>query len=269
MPVCRVQALVIRIDLPGVSSAAAAQLDVAADTIRLEVPEKYALHLRLKHRVNADQGAAKFNTAKQQLTLTLPVVKPPAVQQQRGLQQQEQQHGQQTLQQEQQPMHPTTDVVPHRQDGSSLDPQQAPLAPAIVVSAVSDCGLASREHSASNIGGAAGCAAQMDQEQQCAAEMPGSLAAGTDVADDAQHSAQKTNQQMWSELHRKLDQELHSVAVKGALYQATAAIQGKHGQQQQQPEEGHQHAGYAGQCRATAALQLRLSGQRVSAADLM
>lgn len=92
--VLSVQALIVRIDLPGVSGAAAVELDVEADAVRLEVPGRYQLHLLLRYPIREQEATAKYHTTKQQMTLTLPVKQPALqshVQQEQHIQQPRQQ----------------------------------------------------------------------------------------------------------------------------------------------------------------------------------
>jgi hypothetical protein len=71
-----VQALVVRVHLPGVSLVAGVELSLTADHVALEVPGKYQLQLPLRLKVLDQQASAKFLTSKQQLVLTLPVAPP-------------------------------------------------------------------------------------------------------------------------------------------------------------------------------------------------
>lgn len=71
------RALVIRITLPGLVSAAPVELDVAATRITAVVPGKYRLELPLPFCVT-DDGSAKFNRDSGVLTLSLPVAGPKA-----------------------------------------------------------------------------------------------------------------------------------------------------------------------------------------------
>lgn len=66
----------MRVDLPGVRSAAAVALDVSSNAVALDVPGAYALRLALPHAVREAHASAAFNVSKQQLTLTLPVLQP-------------------------------------------------------------------------------------------------------------------------------------------------------------------------------------------------
>ncbi|KAF8073010.1 Nop17l [Scenedesmus sp. PABB004] len=70
------EALVVRVLLPGVASSAAVQLDAAADGVEVAVPGRFLLRLALRRAVLPQRGVAKFDSAKHQLTLTLPVVQP-------------------------------------------------------------------------------------------------------------------------------------------------------------------------------------------------
>jgi dynein assembly factor 2 len=72
------QELVVRVSLPGVTSSATLELEVTATGVHLVLPEKFTLDLPLPHTVDSHKGTAKFDPVKAQLTLTLPVVRPPA-----------------------------------------------------------------------------------------------------------------------------------------------------------------------------------------------
>ncbi|KAJ3293892.1 Protein kintoun [Borealophlyctis nickersoniae] len=73
----RPDALVIRIELPGVSSAAPVDLDTSEKTLELKVSDKFNLNLQLPFPVYHEKGTAKFDKTKQSLTVTLPVVPAP------------------------------------------------------------------------------------------------------------------------------------------------------------------------------------------------
>nr|XP_033808352.1 protein kintoun isoform X2 [Geotrypetes seraphini] len=67
--------LVVIIDLPLLKSAEQATLDVAEKHLSLESRKPdYSLQISLPYRVHENQGTAKFNKAKKQLVITLPVV---------------------------------------------------------------------------------------------------------------------------------------------------------------------------------------------------
>jgi hypothetical protein len=71
--------------LPGVESAAALQLEIGSQELQVHVPGKYLLMLgpaQLRHSLLPDKGSAKFDKNKQQLTVTLAVDQPPQKQQQ-------------------------------------------------------------------------------------------------------------------------------------------------------------------------------------------
>ncbi|KAJ3043657.1 Protein kintoun [Rhizophlyctis rosea] len=70
----RPDAVVVKIELPGVSSAASVTLDTGDKTLDLHVPGKYKLHLPLPFPVLHEKGTAKFDKTKQTLAVTLPVV---------------------------------------------------------------------------------------------------------------------------------------------------------------------------------------------------
>lgn len=70
-------ALVVRVSLPGVSSAAGVELDVGPLHINVSVPGRYKLEASLPYRVNDSKGKAKFDKAKSSLEITLPTIPPP------------------------------------------------------------------------------------------------------------------------------------------------------------------------------------------------
>ncbi|XP_062863886.1 protein kintoun [Trichomycterus rosablanca] len=73
-PSPRPKEIIITIDLPLLKSAADVDLDVTEKTLTLESRKPaYKLELELSYPVDDDRGDAKFNKAKKQLTITLPV----------------------------------------------------------------------------------------------------------------------------------------------------------------------------------------------------
>ncbi|XP_030071045.1 protein kintoun [Microcaecilia unicolor] len=67
--------LIVTIDLPLLKSAEQATLDVTEKHLSLESRKPdYCLQISLPYRVDENQGTAKFNKAKKQLVITLPVV---------------------------------------------------------------------------------------------------------------------------------------------------------------------------------------------------
>lgn len=68
-----VQALVVRIALPGLKSAAGVVLDVSSSSLQVLVQGRYKLQTDLPYAVEDEQGTAKFEKQKQQLVVTLPV----------------------------------------------------------------------------------------------------------------------------------------------------------------------------------------------------
>ncbi|CAL1531244.1 unnamed protein product [Lymnaea stagnalis] len=75
----RPKELVIKIELPLLSSAAQANLDIFEKKMVLTsvAPAAYKLDLSLPYPVNEDEGSAKFDKAKRTLTVTLPVLRAP------------------------------------------------------------------------------------------------------------------------------------------------------------------------------------------------
>ncbi|KAF6266499.1 pre-RNA processing PIH1/Nop17-domain-containing protein [Scenedesmus sp. NREL 46B-D3] len=77
--------LVVRMQLPGVDSSAAVQLDISSHELHVHVPAKYLLDLgpaQLRHTLLPDKGSARFDKTKQQLTVTLAVAPAPQQHQQ-------------------------------------------------------------------------------------------------------------------------------------------------------------------------------------------
>ena len=72
----RPKALVVKIELPLLTSAGQVSLDIFERRLMLEsmTPAKYKLDLALPFSVNDDEGSAKFDKAKRTLTVTLPVI---------------------------------------------------------------------------------------------------------------------------------------------------------------------------------------------------
>ncbi|XP_005097915.2 protein kintoun [Aplysia californica] len=75
-PSTRPKALVVKIELPLLKSAAQASLDIFEKRLLLESvsPAAYKLDLALPFPVNDDEGSAKFDKSKRTLTVTLPVI---------------------------------------------------------------------------------------------------------------------------------------------------------------------------------------------------
>ncbi|EFJ43676.1 hypothetical protein VOLCADRAFT_118968 [Volvox carteri f. nagariensis] len=69
--------LLVRVTLPLVSSAAAVDVDVGERRLTLKVPGRYCLDVALPYKVDESKGKAKFDKARKQLEITLPVVPPP------------------------------------------------------------------------------------------------------------------------------------------------------------------------------------------------
>ena len=66
--------LVFVIDLPGTESMAELDLEVRATHVRLYTP-RFKLSLPLPHKVLEDRGTAKWDGRKDQLVLSLPIVR--------------------------------------------------------------------------------------------------------------------------------------------------------------------------------------------------
>lgn len=61
------------VELPGVAKSGDISLEVTADNVVVEVPNKYYLDLPLPYEIQDERGGAKFDKAKHTLTLELPV----------------------------------------------------------------------------------------------------------------------------------------------------------------------------------------------------
>ena len=73
---CCVQALVVRIRLPGLQQGKQAQLNIESQQLTLSVTGKYHLQLPLPYKVAEADGTASFSSGKQQLEVILPVAPP-------------------------------------------------------------------------------------------------------------------------------------------------------------------------------------------------
>jgi len=74
-PAPRPKELVVRIELPGVASAADVDLDITPRRLSLrEEATGFELDLELPHAIDETHGSAKFDRSKQALTVVLPVV---------------------------------------------------------------------------------------------------------------------------------------------------------------------------------------------------
>ena len=69
--------LVLRVTLPGVDSASVVDLDLSRSQVSIHVESKYKLKASLPYPVDSDRGRAKFDKAKSQLEVVMPVVAPP------------------------------------------------------------------------------------------------------------------------------------------------------------------------------------------------
>lgn len=66
--------IVVKIDLPGVSNMNEIELDVQATFLKLH-STKYKLSIYLPHKVNSDKGKAKWDSTKNVLLVTLPIIR--------------------------------------------------------------------------------------------------------------------------------------------------------------------------------------------------
>ena len=75
----RPDAILVRVYLDLLETAAEVELDLTETTFHLTVPNKYELQTTLPFPVNKDKGSAKFDKSKKTLSVTLPVVPLPVV----------------------------------------------------------------------------------------------------------------------------------------------------------------------------------------------
>lgn len=195
MPSCCLQALVLRVKLPGVASATAVQLDVSSKGLQLEVPGKYVLQVQLQHSVKDQQGTAKFDKEKQQLTITLPVIQPDmtnhlTVQRQEDVELPETPALQQSQYQLQQV---------HHQAQDKEETEQAIQQQAIVAEASGSNGHTVTE----DILEAA--TAEVEPSTPCASGT--GIAAVITVVGDAEQADKTANQLLWEQLHTRSDIE--------------------------------------------------------------
>lgn len=66
--------IVVRIELPGTDSRGDIDLDVHDTSLTIRSP-KYKLFLHLPHKVKSDAGKARWDGGKEELNVSLPVVR--------------------------------------------------------------------------------------------------------------------------------------------------------------------------------------------------
>ncbi|KAJ3329779.1 Protein kintoun [Blyttiomyces sp. JEL0837] len=71
----RPDAIVVKIELPGISSAAEVELDVTTGMLELSVKERFDLKVKFPFEVDFEEGSARFDKGRGELVVTLPVVK--------------------------------------------------------------------------------------------------------------------------------------------------------------------------------------------------
>ena len=64
----------LRVNMPGVSSSATLTLEISTNKVFLHVPNSFQLNLPLNYNIEKGKSSAKFDTTKQQLVVTMPVV---------------------------------------------------------------------------------------------------------------------------------------------------------------------------------------------------
>ncbi|TPX47816.1 hypothetical protein SeMB42_g01072 [Synchytrium endobioticum] len=70
----RPEYLIVRVDLPRVTTVSEVSVDTTESTFDLNVPHKYSLTAKLPFPVNHERGHAKFDKTRRILTATLPVI---------------------------------------------------------------------------------------------------------------------------------------------------------------------------------------------------
>jgi dynein assembly factor 2 len=252
------QALVVRVGLPGVNSVAAIELTIAAQVVTLEVPGKYKLQLPLRYKIYEQQATAKFLTSKQQLVLTLPVVPPTAEQ----LSQKREQHQQEELEVAHQAEQQCEQQDPQQQ----LDAAAGQTDPAAAPSLVVEKPPKNADNSTQQVSSAG--SAPDDEAGTSGAEqaLPAIPTAGAQVQDAAVKTA---NQLAWEQLHGNLkaaeaggsvQQEGQSMEAAGQQVQPAGGMQPKPDEQQPCPVPAAAKA---------ASIQPRLSSRRVRASDFI
>eukprot|EP00879_Flechtneria_rotunda_P004296 GHRR01004545.1.p1 GENE.GHRR01004545.1~~GHRR01004545.1.p1 ORF type:complete len:574 (+),score=212.43 GHRR01004545.1:586-2307(+) len=198
------QALIIRVQLPGIASAAGVNLHTSSDRLHVEVPGKYILNLPLKHMVLDDQGSARLDKGKQELTMTLPVA-PQSKQQQAAAQRE--QLGQQVQQQLQQ--YKVQQKQKQIQGGSAGN---TAATPASAVHESSHAGVPAKPFPPQQP--ASEAAAEHSNLGQ--AEGPGGVASAPDATAVVSlqgpklASTKTANQERWEQLHEAVDSQSRS-----------------------------------------------------------
>ncbi|XP_063440108.1 PIH1 domain-containing protein 2-like [Mytilus trossulus] len=70
-----IEEIKVRVTLDGVSSVKECCLDISKDDMKLEVDDRYSLHINFPHHVLDDEASAKFSKKTSVLTITVPTVK--------------------------------------------------------------------------------------------------------------------------------------------------------------------------------------------------
>lgn len=247
------QALIVKIELPGVSAAADVQLDVSEDTVSLEVPGKYRLHLALRCKVDNQQGTAKFHISKHQMTLTLPVIQ--AVQQQ-ALQEQKQ-----CVQQHDRPA--GTPGGQRRQPHSAQQPQAQLTSRHEGAQPADPVEQASRvqapAHKAESLQPGAVDTPPHADEAPALQPQDSSQASSSPVAGKTQ------NQLKWEELHKQ-----KTLQGEGCQQHSNGSKQvADDGQEQAMGEQQQQQLAKACAVEPPPAVRPRLSGRRVRTSDFV
>jgi hypothetical protein len=269
---------VVRVELPGVPSAANIQLSMGVDSLALEVPSKYKLQLSLQHKVSEQQATAKFITAKQMMVLTLPVVQPaapdhstPSQMLVQPLPQEQLSHKESQLDQEQ---------ADRQQQQQELEPDRPEQSP----TATQQAAIPSPQHDGSNTAGAeqstpqeppAGspaavtCNSSMQQ-----AGVTGTMPASPVVEQCAAHSSSQPqpvkteNQLRWEALHQQQPPRGDTPAntdpeISHAQQQSAATVAPA------QPALSQAQPCAAAAGKVAAPLRPRLASRRISAADFV
>lgn len=274
----------VRVELPGVTSAANIQLSMGADSLALEVPGKYKLQLPLKHKVSEQQATAKFITAKQMMVLTLPVVQPaapdhstPSQMLVQPLPQEQPSHKDVQLDQEQADRQLQQELEQQQELGPNR-PEQLPTAPqkpAALSTQHDSSSNATAEQSTPQEPPAGSPAAVTCNSSMQQAGVTGTMPASPLVEQCAAHSSSQPkpvkteNQLRWEALHQQQPPRGDTPAtidpeVSHAQQQQPAAIAAP-----AQPALSQAQPCAAAAGKVAAPLRPRLASRRISAADFV
>ena len=182
----RMQELVVRVTLPGISSVSGVQLDVSRCDISVHVPGKYLLQSApLPFPVDSDRGRAKFDKARGQLEVVLPVLVPPLP--------------------AFQPAKPLVEPVVAPEDQPDA---AAPSGDEVTSTAGGSAAARVDQHAASDVG---------SPEQQLMPSQPDSSAAASTASE-----AMTENEKRWADLHVAPTADAESGGESGQQHQPSA-----------------------------------------------